>query len=602
MHVMPVKGCNGNEWGERNMLDYGVPGVKGFLVNRGQLLYSASMRRFLLPFFLLLTALAMMGCGAASEQGFTMEMAADSADSFTTAASAPQMAREFAAEAEAMEESAAEPMSLPAAPAAAAKAAQPFDSLLPTFDEVQASVSAQNRIIVRTVGMGLIVDNVAGSVDRVGDVAVELGGWTVSSDRSAIHRGNVSVRVPAQQLDEAVRRIRALGIRVDWESSTSQDVTDEYVDSNSRLRSLRATEEALLNLLNQADDVEDALEVQRELTGLQAEIESLEGRIKFLEQTAAFSLINVTLTLAPMPLAMDAGSDQTFSAGQPARFRATFTPPEGIDSFSFLWDFGDGSQAEGTGTAPTTVPGQRVTATVNHFFEDDTDSPYIVQLELTGTGPAGLVEGTDTLIATITRIPTIEVFAGESLFVEEGEEVEYSGSFTRGDGLWDLQYRWDFSDGSPTVTGIPQEGDTRATALHTFENYRPDPYQVTLTVTAQSEAGEVRGSSSFSVFVTESQGLVVGNWDLLVSARWAIRALSAVALGVVNIVIWVAVFSPVWLVIAALGYGGIRLRRYWNARRARNRFYAGTELPTVDAQPESPEPERENGGAESRQS
>ena len=186
--------------------------------------------------------------------------------------------------------------------------------------------------------------------------------------------------------------------------------------------------------------------------------------------------------------------------------------------------------------------------------------------------------------------------------MEEGEEVEYSGSFTRGDGLWDLQYRWDFSDGSPTVKGIPQEGDTRATALHTFENYRPDPYEVTLTVTAQSEAGEVRGSSSFSVFVTESQGLVVGNWDLLESARWAIRALSAVALGVVNIVIWVAVFSPVWLVIAALGYGGIRLRRYWNARRARNRFYAGTELPMVVAQPETPEPERENGGTENRQS
>ncbi len=583
------------------MLNYGIPGVKGFLVNRGQLLYSASMRRFLLPFFLLLTALAMVGCAAASEQGFSMEMA-DSAESFPASVSAPQMVREFAVEAEAMEESAAEPMSLPAAPAAAVKAAQPADSPLPTFDEVQASVSAQNRIIVRTVGMGLIVDNVAGSVDRVGDVAVELGGWTVSSDRNAIHRGNVSVRVPAQQLDEAVRRIRALGIRVDWESSTSQDVTDEYVDSNSRLRSLRATEEALLDLLKQANDVEDALEVQRELSDLQAEIESLEGRIKFLEQTAAFSLINVTLTLAPKSLAMDAGPDQTFSAGQPARFRATFTPPQGIDSFSFLWDFGDGSRAEGTGTAPTTVPGQRVTATVTHFFEDDTDSPYIVQLELTGTGTAGLVEGTDTLIATITRIPTIEVFAGESRFVEEGEEVEYSGSFTRGDGLWDLQYRWDFSDGSPTVTGIPEEGDTRATALHTFENYRPDPYQVTLTVTAQSEAGEVRGSSSFSVFVTESQGLVVGNWDLLESARWAIRALSAVALGVVNIVIWAAVFSPVWLAIAALGYGGIRLKRYWSARRARNHYYVGTELSTEVAQPETPEPERENGGTENRQS
>ncbi len=574
---------------------------RGFLVNQRQLFYSAFMQKFLVIMLLPVFALVWLGCGASATQ--EMSFAQDSGMAMPAAApeSAAQVMKEVVVEREVMHEPAAQPQPTPAPQAASAASPQSADSMLPSFDEVQASVAAQNRIIVRTVGIGLIVDSVASSVDGIGEVAQQLGGWTVSSDRSAIHQGSVSVRVPAQQLDEAVRRIRALGIRVDWESSTSQDVTDEYVDSNSRLRSLRATEEALLNLLNKAEDVEDALEVQRELTDLQAEIESLEGRIKFLEQTAAFSLINVTLTLAPQPMAVDAGRDQTFSAGQPARFRATFTPPQGIDTYSFMWDFGDGSQAEGSGTAPTTVPGQRVTATVTHFFEDDTDSPYIVQLELTGTGPAGLVEGTDTLIATVTRIPTIEVFAGESRFVEEGEEVEYSGSFTRGDGLWDLQYRWDFSDGTPTVTGIPEEGDTRAVAFHTFENYRPDPYQVTLTVTAQSEAGEVRGSGSFSVFVTESQGLVVGNWDLLESAKWAIRALSGVALAVVNVVIWVVVFSPVWLGIGALGYGGIRLKRYWSARRERRRPYSGTELSTVVTPPDTPEPGEENGKAGNRQ-
>ena len=591
------------------MINYQKWATQSFLVNRRQLLYSAFMRKLLLPALFLLTALTLglLGCGAAEEAGFS-EMAASSP-------AQPQMAGDgFVVEREVPVEVMKEVEAMPAAPAAQPTAepaqamameaqesvSQSVSDSLPSLEEVQASVAAQNRIIVRTVGMGLVVGSVANSVDLVASTAQELGGWTVSSDRSAIHRGNVSVRVPAQQLDEAVRRIRALGTRVDWESSTSQDVTDEYVDTNSRLRSLRATEEALLNLLNQADDVEDALEVQRELTFLQAEIESLEGRIKYLEQTAAFSLINVTLLLAPRHLTVDAGADQTFSAGQPARFRATFAPPDGIDTFSFLWDFGDGSRAEGTGTAPTTEPGQRVTATVTHFFEDDTDSPYIVQLELTGTGPAGLVEGEDTLIATVTRIPTIEVFAGEHRVVEEGDEVEYTGSFTLGEGLWDIQYRWDFSDGSPTVTGIPEEGATRAAAFHTFENYRPDPYEVTLTVTAQSEAGEVRGSSSFSVFVSESQGLVVGNWDLLEDARGAIRALSAVALAIVNIVIWVAIFSPVWLGIGALGYGGNRLMRYWGERRARNRFYAGTEPATVAQAPETPEPDGEPDEAVTR--
>ena len=554
-------------------------------MNHLRLIYSAAMEKWLVVLPFLLSMAFLLGCGAAAEESSAM----DFASAMPQSAPAAPAAMEVPVEVEVIREVAVE-KSVPASVAKESAETSVIlgNEFLPSFDEVQASVASQNRIIVRTVGMGLVVENVAGSVDRVAAVAQELGGWTVSSDRSAIHQGNVSVRVPAQQLDEAIRRIRSMAIRVDWESSGSQDVTDEYVDSNSRLRSLRATEEALLNLLDKADEVEDALEVQRELTGLQAEIESLEGRIKFLEQTAAFSLINVTLTLAPKTMSVDAGADQTFSAGQPARFRATFTPPEGIDTFSFIWDFGDGAKVEGTGSAPTTQPGQRVTATVTHFFEDDRDSPYIVQLEITGTGSAGLVEGTDTLIATVTRIPTIEVFAGEHRVVEEGDEVEYSGSFTRPEGLWDIQYRWDFNDGSPTITGIPEEGATRATDIHIFENYRPQPYQVTLTVTAQSEAGEVKGSGSFEVFVSESQGLLIGNWDLLESAKSAIRMLSGVALAVVNIIIWIAVFSPVWLGIGVVIFLASRFNRYRQARWPGISLIRGSRPSPADLAPESP--------------
>ena len=116
--------------------------------------------------------------------------------------------------------------------------------------------------------------------------------WVVGTERRSRHHGFVVVRVPAQLLDDAVMRLRGLAVEVVSESSTSDDVTDEYVDSQSLLKTLRATEESMLQLIQKADAVEEALEVQKELVEVQGEIEVLIGRIKFLEQTSAFSLIN----------------------------------------------------------------------------------------------------------------------------------------------------------------------------------------------------------------------------------------------------------------------------------------------------------------------
>ncbi len=444
---------------------------------------------------------------------------------------------------------------------------------------VQAAFVQQERIIVRTVDMSLTVRDVAESVDAVAEIARRYRGWVVGTDRSAVHRGRVSIRVPAQSLEEAVVDIRGIGLKVESESTTSQDVTDEYVDSRSRLTSLRATEEALLNLFDQAETVEEALEVQRELADLQAEIESLLGRIKFLEETAAFSLINVGLSLAAVEMAVEAGDDRTLSLGEPARFRATFTPPAGIDSFSFVWDFGDGREvAHGDRTVATSEPGQRVTATVHHTYEDDLESPYIVSLDIVGFGDAGQVEGSDTFTVDVVEIPPIEVFLESENNAEHGEDVEFSGSFTRPSELSDFKYSWDFGDGSPVVNGVPEEGVTRITAIHAYENYRNREYQITLTVTAQSEAGEVSGSSYTYIFVEEDEGLVIGGWSPGDNAKQATRALSVFGQGMGTLIIWTVIFSPAWLIVIGIVYGIIRLNRRRRARRQ-----AETPTPAIES-------------------
>ena len=83
---------------------------------------------------------------------------------------------------------------------------------------------------------------------------------------------------------------------------------------------------------------EDAVVVQAELTKVQEEIERLTGRLKLLEQTSAFSLVNVRLQAVPSEMPVDAGTDLTLAVGRSERFRASFTPPEGIDEFVVTWD------------------------------------------------------------------------------------------------------------------------------------------------------------------------------------------------------------------------------------------------------------------------
>ena len=543
-----------------------------------------------------LLALALVGCGAVDEGEFSASSgpavperaapaqpsAMPATDQSTAAVTSSSMgAEEVASDEEAVEEVAS---ASDAADGDGERSARFFQSA-PLTGETQTSVQPQNRVIVRTVDMGIIVADVPQAADDILSSARGLGGWQVTSDRSRTHRASVSVRVPAETLDEFVDAIRDMAEGVEYETSSSRDVTDEYVDNQARLNGLRATEERLLEFLAQAAEVEDALKVQAELTRIQLEIESIQGRLRFLSQTSAYSLVNLSLTTKPGVLAVEIGQDAaTYRAGRSAGFQATFEAPEGVEEFTFTWDFGDGSEpVQGRRTAPTTNAGERITATVTHAFKDVEQSPYIVQLEISGIGDAGVFEGADTLIATVTEIPGIDVFAGEFRVVDEGDEMAYSGSFTRPESLRDFEYRWDFGDGSATVVGLPAEGATRATASHAYRDYRPDPYEVVLTVTAQSDAGEVTGAGSFLVQVNEAEGFIVAGWDAGGAAKSAVRALTAVGQGLLIGLIWLGILSPVWLVILAVVILAPRLRRRFRPQRQGGAHSPPGDAPSDDA-------------------
>jgi len=160
------------------------------------------------------------------------------------------------------------------------------------------------RLVVKRADMRVSVADPAEAMHTVMQLAENMQGYVVNSNQwNSTNNGqtyiyaSVMVRVPAERLDEIMQKVRELAADpktgVLSESVTGEDVTAEYVDSQARLRNLQAAEAQLVELLDQAPDLQYTLDIFRELTEIRSQIEVLEGRIKYLEESAALSALSV---------------------------------------------------------------------------------------------------------------------------------------------------------------------------------------------------------------------------------------------------------------------------------------------------------------------
>jgi len=162
--------------------------------------------------------------------------------------------------------------------------------VLPSTDE--------ERMIVRTGDMSLVVEDITQATEDITQMALAFGGYVLSSYISGEEeemRGWISFRVPDEKFETALTQLRELAVRVESESTYSQDVTEEYIDLQARLGNAEATEQQYLALLDKAEEIEDILRIYDYLSRIRSEIEQLKGRIQYLEQTTSTSLISVSL-------------------------------------------------------------------------------------------------------------------------------------------------------------------------------------------------------------------------------------------------------------------------------------------------------------------
>lgn len=134
------------------------------------------------------------------------------------------------------------------------------------------------------------------ALDRATQTATRQGGFVVTSAVRGkdARRGSLTLRVPAESFEEALSELRALGA-VRRERITGEDVGQEFVDLEARLRNLEAQETVLLRLFDEAVSVADTIQVQRELSGVQLQIEEIQGRLRFLRDQTSLSTITVSL-------------------------------------------------------------------------------------------------------------------------------------------------------------------------------------------------------------------------------------------------------------------------------------------------------------------
>lgn len=159
-----------------------------------------------------------------------------------------------------------------------------------------------DRKIIRNADLTLESDAPDDAQRQITSIAERAGGFVVesqatSSDVRSTRRDivNISIRVPSQKFADALEEIRRTGTRIVVESVKGEDVTEEFIDVEARLRAKKALEMQFMEIMKRANGVNDALNVQSEIADVRGEIERIEGRKRFLENQSSLSTIKIRL-------------------------------------------------------------------------------------------------------------------------------------------------------------------------------------------------------------------------------------------------------------------------------------------------------------------
>ncbi|SDJ06251.1 DUF4349 domain-containing protein [Natribacillus halophilus] len=217
-----------------------------------------------------------------------------------------------------------------------------------TDDVTEVDVSEQ--MIIYNGDISIEVEQFEEAQRQIEDHVDDMDGYVVEStvhDRNSDDRsGAFSVRIPQENFTVFLDEVASIGTDVLERSTYGDDVTEEYVDLESRLRTQEAVEERLLTFMEEAETTEDLLDISDDLASTQEEIEQIEGRMNYLEDHVAYATVDIQVQEVAASTLQDQDSLNTW--GQAT---SLFT-----DTINVLMSFFSGLVIFATGLSPVLVP------------------------------------------------------------------------------------------------------------------------------------------------------------------------------------------------------------------------------------------------------
>jgi hypothetical protein len=171
------------------------------------------------------------------------------------------------------------------------------EKVLATTSEVTDSATA-DRKIVRSGSVEAVVKSSAEAAEKIRLIATGLGGYIESaqlSGNAGSSTAAITLRIPASRFDDAKDAIRKLCVRVDTDKTETSDVTRQYVDTEARIRNLRAEEAQYLQIMKSAGKVKDMLDVSEKVSEVRGEIERQQAEFQTLSKQVETATLNIAL-------------------------------------------------------------------------------------------------------------------------------------------------------------------------------------------------------------------------------------------------------------------------------------------------------------------